>query len=62
MWQINQIHHDWLEADWGITREQLLDPMVNATAAYLLYQQGLDWYGCGWADWYMSIDPDVLCG
>ena len=62
VWQINQIHHGWLKADWGITREQLLDPMVNATAAYLIYQQGLDWYGCGWEPWHMSIDPDVLCG
>ena len=59
--QINQVHHEWLERDWGITRDDLLDPMVNATAAWLLFQIAEDMYGCGFQPWYMSVDWESMC-
>jgi len=61
LYQINQVHHDWLERDWGITRDDLLDPMVNATAAWLLFQIAEDMYGCGFQPWYMSVDYESMC-
>lgn len=61
LFQINRVHLDWLEQDWGITAEDLMVPAMNTVAALLLFDWAEDTYGCGWQPWYMSTDYERLC-
>lgn len=60
LFQINMVHLPML-AEYGISAQELFTPAVNVVAAWIIYEQAQDWYGCGWQPWYMSIDPDRLC-
>lgn len=62
LFQINKAaHSQWIYEDWGYTMEDLLNAEINAFMAFIIYLRGVEYTGCGWSAWYMSVDPDTLC-
>lgn len=62
LYQINKAAHSrWIYDDWGYTMGDLLNPEKNAFVAFLIWLRGVEYTGCGWSAWYMSIDPEALC-
>jgi hypothetical protein len=48
--QINDVHLVWL-AEHNIGQPDLYDPTTNLHAAWLLFQQADQMFGCGWQPW-----------
>lgn len=62
LFQINKsAHSQWIQEDWGYTMENLLNAEINAFMAFIIYLRGVEYTGCGWSAWYMSVNPDTLC-
>ena len=62
LFQINKsAHSQRIADDWGYTVDDLLNPEINAFMAFIIYLRGVEYTGCGWSAWYMSVNPDSLC-